>query len=54
MEREKEKKMRERERVRRRKRERSGDREGERGFYGVSSYKDTGYMGSGPHPYELI
>ena len=59
---------RERERERRKKRERSGERKRERergrgtergrgrerGFPGISSYKDTDHIGSGPHPYELI
>lgn len=42
----------------RKKEEREGGRErsgeigrGKRGFYGISSYKDTGYIGSGPPPH---
>ena len=31
-----------------------GGREGERGFSGVSSYKDTNPIGSGPYLYDLF
>ena len=45
---------REREREGRREREVERGRGRERGIPGISSYKDTDYIGSGPHPYELI